>query len=115
MNVTVSIPDEFAARFGTKAEFGRRVIEALALEEFRVGRMTRPELQGVLSLSSGAELDSFLKAHGIVEGVTPADAEGGQHDRAVATRNLVARFRAFRADKTLGGLDVGDLIREGRR
>jgi len=113
MNVTVPLPDDFAARFGSATELGRRVLEALALDEYRTGRMTRAELQRLLGLPDGAELDGFLRAHGIAEGAAPAGS--GQRDRDAAGSDLVARFRAFRTDKTLGGLDVLELIREGRR
>jgi hypothetical protein len=48
MNVIIPIPDDFAARFGSAAELGRRALEALALAEYRAGRMTLSELQRVL-------------------------------------------------------------------
>lgn len=39
MNVTIPIPDDFAARFGSEAELGRRALQALGLEEHRGGRI----------------------------------------------------------------------------
>ena len=117
MNVTVPIPDDFAARFGSAAELGRRALEALALEEYRAGRLTRPELRQLLGLGTRAELDGFLKVHGIIEGITMEEFEHDLQDldRGIAANDLVARFRAFSADKTLGGLDPVELICEGRR
>ena len=75
MNVTVLIPDDFAARFGTAAEVGRRALEALALEEYRAGRLSTAELRRVLGFGSRGELDGFLKARGIYEDYTPEDLE----------------------------------------
>lgn len=116
MNVTVPIPDDLAARFASEAELGRRALEALALEEFRAGRLTRPELRRLLGFETRAELDGFLKVRGIVEETTEEVERDRQDlDRDAAASDLVARFRAFRADKTLGGLDILELIREGRR
>jgi hypothetical protein len=70
--------------------------------------LTRPELQRMLGFETQAELDGFLSTHGTNEGTTVTEREQ-QGDV------LVARFRAFRAGKTLGGLKPAELIREGRR
>jgi hypothetical protein len=127
MTVMVPIPGELAARFGSEAELGRRVVEALALEEYRAGRMPRAELHQVLGFRTGGELESFLKAHG--EASVPAGDEFDQDlagirlalrsededQRKAAATELVERFRAFAAQHTLGGLNVKDLISEGRR
>lgn len=114
MHISVLIPDELAARFGTGADLERRLLEAFGLAEFRAGRMTFTEVQRLLGFSNGPELDAFFEAHGIIEGVTPIEFEN-EHDRLAAARDLVERFRAFSAGKTLGGLNVLELIREGRR
>lgn len=114
MHISVPIPDDLVARFGNEADLGRRLLEAFGLAEYRAGRMTFTEVQRLLGFSNGPELDTFLEAHGIIEGVTPIEFEN-EHDRFAAARDLVERFRAFSANKTLGGLDVLELIREGRR
>jgi Arc/MetJ-type ribon-helix-helix transcriptional regulator len=117
MNVTVLVPDSFAARFGSAAELGRRALEALAVEEFRAERLSKAELRQLLGFETRGELDGFLKARGLFEEGTMDEVEQHRHDRdrEAAARDLVARFRAFSADKTLGGLDPVELIREGRR
>lgn len=117
MNVLVPIPDDLAARFGSEAELSRRVVEALALEEYRAGRLTRPELRQVLGFATRGELDGFLKEHGVVEGITVEefDRQMQDLDRHGTTDDLVARFRAFADTHTLGGLDIKELISEGRR
>lgn len=120
MNVMVPIPDALAARFGSEAELGRRAVEALALEEYRAGRLSRVELSRLLGLESDSALENFLQAHGVT--VHPAiDTSTGQSVEATTETthadadDLVARFKAFAARHTLGGLDVKELISEGRR
>ncbi len=67
MNVTVTIPDDFAATLGAETDLGRRMLEALALGEFRSGRLTGVELRRLLGFETRYELDGFLKAHGVYE------------------------------------------------
>lgn len=67
MDVTVPRPEEFTARFGSEAELGRHGLEVLALDEYRAGRMSRPELRQVLGFGTRGELDGFLRGHGIIE------------------------------------------------
>lgn len=109
MNVMVPIPDDFAARFGSEAELGRRAVEALALEEYRAGRLTRPELRQVLRFATVGELDGFLRERGLAEDVAPGRGEQSAAD------DVVAQFKAFAARHTLGGLAIKELISEGRR
>ena len=109
MNVTLLIPDELAARFGSPAELGRRAVELLALEEYRAGRLTRTELKEMLGLTTEGELEGLLQAHGQVD-----NTDRATQDQNTA-ENLVAQFRAFAAGHTLGGLDLKELISEGRR
>jgi hypothetical protein len=78
MNVTLPVPDDFAARFGSAAELGRRALEALALEEFRAGRLSPFELQQLLGFGTRYELDGFLKARGVFEEYTLADLDREQ-------------------------------------
>ena len=47
MNLIVRIPDDLAARLiSAGGDLERRALEALALAEYRAGRLTRPELAG---------------------------------------------------------------------
>jgi hypothetical protein len=39
MDVTIHIPDDLATRLGTAGDLPRRILEALAVEEFRLGRL----------------------------------------------------------------------------
>jgi hypothetical protein len=49
MELTVQIPDELASRMSAGGgDLSRRALEALALEEFKSGRITKPELRRLL-------------------------------------------------------------------
>ena len=76
MNVTVRIPDDLAARLAAQgADLERRALEGFALAEYQAGRLTRPELRRLLNFGTGYELDGFLKAHGVNEGMTVEEFE----------------------------------------
>lgn len=115
MLVTVALPDAFAARFGSAAERDRHVLEVLALDEYRAGRMSQAELQTVLEFGSPRELYGFLRNHCIFDDASsPLECES-EEERESAATELVRRSRALRAGKSLGGLSVKGLIAEGRR
>ncbi len=79
MNVTVRIPDALAERLAADgADLERQALEALALEAFRAGRLTRFELRELLGLETRFELDGFLKEHGINDGMTLEEWEREQ-------------------------------------
>ncbi len=65
MEVTVHIPDDLAARLGAEGDLSRRALEALALEEYKSGRIGRADLRRFLGFTSRYELDGFLKAHDV--------------------------------------------------
>jgi len=75
MNVTLNIPDDLAKRLASRGDLSRRALEALALEEFRLGNLTCPELRHLLGFRSRDALDGFLKAHGIFEPYAIDDLE----------------------------------------
>ena len=58
--ITVRIPADLARRLGTGGEVERRVLEALALDEFRQGHLGRAELRRLLGFATRAKLDEFL-------------------------------------------------------
>jgi hypothetical protein len=66
MDVTLHIPDEFAQRLTAMGgDLSRRALEALALDEYKLGHLTTAELRRLLSFATRAALDGFLKAHGV--------------------------------------------------
>jgi hypothetical protein len=121
MDITLHIPDEIARRLGAVGEIERRALEALALEEYRLGHLSKPELRRLLGFEAGRALDEFLQAH---ETRRPGAATREQSERAEvaldearrakarqAAANIIARGKGV----TLGGLKIKDLINEGRK
>ena len=76
MEVTVQIPDDLAERLtAAVGDLPRRALEALALEEFRNGHLTQPELRRILGFETRFDLDGFHKAHHVYEEYSLADFE----------------------------------------
>jgi hypothetical protein len=76
MNVTIEIPDEVARRLmAAGGNLSRRALEALALEVYKLGHLTKPELRRLLGFGTRYALDGFLKAHGVFEVFTLDDLE----------------------------------------
>jgi hypothetical protein len=64
MNLTVEIPDDLARSMNAAGgDPSRRVLEALALDEYKSGRLTKPQLRHALGFATGYELDGFFKKH----------------------------------------------------
>ena len=121
--ITVRIPADLARRPGTGGEAERRVLEALALDEFRQGHLGRAELRRLLSFATRAKLDEFLIGHGVFGTYTADDLERDREDQAAVVpdeesraraRQAAANIIARRKGVTLGGLSIKDLINEGR-
>jgi hypothetical protein len=76
MNLTVEIPDDLARRLSADGgDLSRRALEALAAEEYKRDRLTKPELQRLLGIETSFQLDAFLKAHDIWLDYTLEDAK----------------------------------------
>lgn len=81
MDVTIQLPDELAQRLSVAgSDLSRRVVEALAIEEYKSGRLTSDELRKLLGFRTRMALDEFLKAHGIFLDYTMADLELERQD-----------------------------------
>jgi len=80
MNVTVHIPDDLAERLAAGGDLSRRALEALALEEFKLGNLTKPELRRLLGFDNRDALDGFLKAHSVFEPYSIDDLERERGD-----------------------------------
>jgi hypothetical protein len=81
MNVIVEIPDDVAQRLAADGvDLSRRALEAFAAEEYKRGRLTKPELRRLLGLETSVELDAFFKAHEILGTYTVADLEQDRRD-----------------------------------
>jgi hypothetical protein len=76
MELTVQIPDDVARSMSASGgDLSRRALEALALEEFKCGHITKPELRRLLGFGTRYQLDGFLKAHDVYEDYTMEDLE----------------------------------------
>jgi Uncharacterised protein family (UPF0175) len=76
MEVTLQIPDDIAAHLTQGGgDLTRRALEAMAADEYRNGRLTKPELQRLLGIETSFQLDGFLKAHDIWIEYSMADLE----------------------------------------
>lgn len=122
--ITLRIPDELARRLGTVGEIERRALEALALEEFKLGHLTKPELRRLLGFRTRMKLDEFLKAHDVYEPYSLDDLKREREDlaaivpddeRRIRARQAAANIITRRKGVSLGGLSIKDLINEGRR
>jgi len=80
MNVVLQIPDDFAAQLSAGGDIEREALEALALESFRAGRLTRVELRRLLGFGSRAALDAFLVAHEVFGAYTELDLARDRQD-----------------------------------
>ena len=77
MEVTLQIPDDIAERLGDAGNqnLSRRALEALLADEYRVGRLNKPDLRRLLGFETSYEIDGFLKAHNVYEDYTMEDFE----------------------------------------
>jgi hypothetical protein len=81
MNIMVEIPDDVALRLAAAGgDLSRRALEALALEEYKRGRLTKPELRRLLGFATGAELDAFFKTYEVFGSYTTADLQQDRRD-----------------------------------
>ena len=79
MEVIVQIPDDIANHMSEAyGDLARRTLEVFALEEFKMGQITKPELRRLLGFGTRYELDGFLKAHEVYEDYTIEDFEREQ-------------------------------------
>lgn len=109
MDVTLHIPDAFAQRLkAAGGDLSRRALEALALDEYKLGHLSEADLRDLLGLGTQAEMSDFLKAHDVKSVVTlKGNERETAHEAAQAIREMSKGVR-------LGGLKIKDLINEGR-
>ena len=68
MQVTVEIPDEIVERLRAEgSDLSRRTLEAFALEEYRAGNLSGPDMMDLLGFESRFDLNDFLKLHNVTE------------------------------------------------
>ena len=81
MNLMLEIPDDLAHRLAAAGgDLSRRALEALALDEYKRGRLTKPDLRRLLGFATRVELDAFFTAHEFFGAYTVADLEQDRRD-----------------------------------
>jgi len=75
VEVLVQIPDDIAGRMGVGVDLSRRALEALAAEEYRQGRLHKPDLRRLFGFETSYEIDGFLKSHNVYDEYTIEDFE----------------------------------------
>lgn len=76
MNLMLEIPDDVATRLSVAGgDLSRRALEALVADEYRHGRLTKPDLRRLLGFTTSDQIDTFLKAHEVWIDYTLADLE----------------------------------------
>jgi predicted HTH domain antitoxin len=74
MNVTVSIPDEFAGSLGEQPDLSRQMLEAFAIESYRAENLSLGQVAELLGFSID-ETNAFLKKHRVPLNYTLDDFE----------------------------------------
>ncbi len=74
MEVSFTIPDDIAGRITSRpADLSRQALEALAAEEYRQGKIHKPDLRRLFGFETSYEIDGFLKAHNVYDEYTLED------------------------------------------
>ncbi len=71
MQVSLEIPDEVAGRMARDGgDVPRLALEAILAEEYRLGRIHKPDLRRLLGFESSGQIDAFLNAHKVYDEYT---------------------------------------------
>ena len=67
MEITINVPDAVAGKIfaNRQKEISRTVLESIALEEYRKGRLTHFEVGQILGLATLMQVDAFLQQAGV--------------------------------------------------
>jgi hypothetical protein len=81
VNLTLPIPDDLGQRLSAGGEdLALRALEAFALDEYRAGRVTLPELRRLRGFDTRGALDAFLKARGVYGSCTADEVDEDLRD-----------------------------------
>jgi predicted HTH domain antitoxin len=87
MTISVQVPDALAKAFHLDGpQLNRRALEALALDGYRTGELSRGQVSELLDLEVN-ETMGFLKEHGCAQSITIEEFE----PEAKAIRELLGR------------------------
>jgi hypothetical protein len=66
VRISLEIPDDFVQQLAENGQdLSRAALEALAIDAYRLNRITGLQLRTLLGIPSRYELDGFLKHHGV--------------------------------------------------
>ena len=74
MDVTVHLPSEMVAQFGAMSDMPRRLIEAFAVENYRLGKLARHQVSQLLELDYW-QTEALLAKHDAKRPYTLGDLE----------------------------------------
>jgi hypothetical protein len=87
MQITLNLPQDVAEGLAVKwADLPRAALESLALEGYRAGALTHAQVRRLLGFGSLADVDGFLKQHGVYLEYTLADLEQDTANSRLVTR-----------------------------
>jgi hypothetical protein len=76
VRISLDIPDDLVQQLAEKGQdLSRAALEALAIDAYRMNRITGLQLRTLLNIPSRYELDGFLKHHGVALDYTIEDFE----------------------------------------
>ena len=76
MRIWLDLPDDLVEQLaGDGQDLSRSALEALAIDAYRMNRITSHQLGQLLDIPSRYELDGFLKQHGVALEYTFGDFE----------------------------------------
>jgi hypothetical protein len=79
MQLALDLPDELSAALASSdQDLSRAVLEAIALEAYRVNKLSTAQLRRLLGYHTRSQVHAFLKQHGVYLRYGPEDLE---HDR----------------------------------
>jgi Uncharacterised protein family (UPF0175) len=89
VRISLDIPDDLVQQLAEKGQdLSRAALEALAIDAYRMNRITGLQLRTLLNIPSRYELDGFLKHHGV-----PLDYTIEDFDREAETSAKLWRKR----------------------
>lgn len=97
MRIWLDLPDDVVAQLAENGQdLSRAALEALAIDAYRMNRMSGHQLCQLLGIPSRYELDGFLKHHGVPLEYTIDDFE---RERATSARLWQKRQEELTTDR----------------
>jgi predicted HTH domain antitoxin len=76
VKISLDLPDDLVQQLAENGQdLSRAALEALAIDAYRMNRITGHQIRNLLNISSRYELDGFLKHHGVPLEYTIEDFE----------------------------------------